>query len=199
MKKKKGRSSLEKTLNIGFKDEKISFDALLKKGNPDKVASLISKREKLAKKLENSGGAGLDEGRQQILKLKAVLSQLFEKNRSSLEKTLNIGPKKEKVDFNALLKEENPDGVTSLIAKHEKLADKLESSGEGGAEVIRGRVSKLKAVLSILFKRKQQELIYEHWKKVKEENERFLKEINKRLVKFRKKLKEEKTFKIKEK
>lgn len=106
-----------------------------------------------------------------------------------LEKTLDIvSPDKDKCKFESLLYEGDPAKVKSLINKYEKLASKLSGSGDYELEKILSKISKLKSILSKIYKKNQQKLINEHLEKINKDNGGLLEVMSKHLIDIKKKI-----------
>ncbi|HBY55466.1 MAG TPA: hypothetical protein DEG23_01435 [Coxiellaceae bacterium] len=104
------------------------------------------------------------------------------KKQTELEKILSsissiVQGKKE--DFGELSKQDNPNSILRLISKYEKLAAKLKSSGSGDElDKILVKISKLKMILSNLYKKKRQKMLELHWEQIREENDKSLKKLH---------------------
>ena len=111
------------------------------------------------------------------------------KNFKELEFLLSfLNPQGKKEDLSAINKTENPNDILSLISKYEKSAVEIKNSGGEGLDDILNKLSKLRILLSNLFKKKQQKLLDLHWEKIQEENAKFSKKMREDLEIFRKQL-----------
>lgn len=108
-----------------------------------------------------------------------------------LDQILNLSSKRQKESLDAVINEENPSKILRLIKRFEKLEAKLKKSGDEDLDEIRHKIKNLKLALSKAVKKRRQKLLDEHWEKLKKEQEKFLKEMDKQMAAFRKRLKTE--------
>lgn len=78
---------------------------------------------------------------------------------------------RQKISLSSLSKSNNPAGILKLIAKCEELITHLDESDADVVSELLLTVTKLKILLSYLFKKKRQKLLELHWEKLEEEAE----------------------------